>query len=252
MVGPYRVWQAAGKLPVDFRFLTIFETGSYQVNSMIQKLSPWICALVVAVGAATTVAANEEAAKKAQILASDRWKKVVQEFDQWLSLQVVYTPEQAAQLRAKLAAEVQKMSAEELEQFLNQWDAKLKVLLGKDAAEAREWLAQNLQVMADGYRKKFLQQLGITDITTMTAAQIEDAMERMRAQRMALIDQRQMFDQSRQQQLKIAQQFEDASAASKREAGQGEAGQFGTFQSQYAPRQYNYRPPPPVFPLFWW
>jgi hypothetical protein len=97
-----------------------------------------------------------------------------------------------------------------------------------------------------------LQQLGITDITTMTASQIEEAMMRMRAQRMALVQQREVFDYSRQQQLKIAQQFEDASAASKREAGQGEAGQFGTFQSQYAPRQYNYRPAPPVLPLFWW
>ena len=106
--------------------------------------------------------------------------------------------------------------------------------------------------MADGFRKKFLQQLGITDITTMTAAQIEDAMERMRAQRMALIDQRQVFDHSRQQQLKIAQQFEDASAASLKAAGEGNAGQFGTFQSQLAPRQYDYRPPPPLLPVFWW
>ncbi len=126
-------------------------------------------------------AAEGESAKKAQILASDRWKKVVQEFDQWLAMQVVYTPQQAQQIKEKLAAQVRTMSAAELEEFLNQWDAKLKVLLGKDAAEARQWLGENLQVMADGYRKQFLKQLGLTDITKMTAAQIEDAIERMRA-----------------------------------------------------------------------
>ncbi len=38
-------------------------------------------------------------------------------------------------------------------------DAKLKVLLGKDASQAREWLGQYLSVIADGYRPKFLAKL---------------------------------------------------------------------------------------------
>ncbi len=195
---------------------------------------------------------DAESKKKAQILASDRWKKVVQEFDQWLAVQVVYTPEQAAQIKAKLAAQVQTMSSLELEEFLNQWDAKLKVLLGRDAAEAREWLAQNLQVMADGYRKQFLKQLGITDVTKMTAAQIEEAMERMRADRLALVQQREVFDASRQQQVRIAQQMEAASNTARQEAANNQAAQYPTYQSQYSPRRYDYAPRPPLLPVFWW
>ncbi len=195
---------------------------------------------------------DAESKKKAQILASDRWKKVVQEFDQWLAVQVVYTPEQVAQIKAKLAAQVQTMSASELEEFLNQWDAKLKVLLGKDAAEAREWLAQNLQVMADGYRKQFLKQLGITDVTKMTAAQIEEAMERMRADRLALVQQREVFDASRQQQVRMAQEMEAASNTARQDAANNQAAQYPTYQSQYSPRRYDYAPRPPLLPVFWW
>lgn len=221
---------------------------------MNQKLIPvvWICTGVLMALAAATMAADADAAKKAQILGSERWKKVAQEFDQWLAMQVVYTPEQAEQVKAKLAAQIRAMSAAELEEFLNQWDAKLKVLLGKNAAEARQWLGQNLQVMADGYRKQFLQQLGITDISKMTAAQIEEAIERMRAQRMALVQQREVFDYSRQQKVRMAQEMEEASSAARRDAGQNQAAQYGTFQSQYSPRRYDYRPAPPILPVFWW
>ncbi len=90
-----------------------------------------------------------------QILESPRWRQVQQEFDKWLSLQVVNTPQQVQQLKAQLNAEIKKMSPEELEKLLNQWDAKLKVLLSPDAAEAREWLGQYLSVLATGRHKSF-------------------------------------------------------------------------------------------------
>lgn len=220
---------------------------------MHRMLGPrvWLGALI-ALATATAMAADTEAAKKEQILASERWKKVVQQFDQWLAVQVVYSPQQAAQIKEKLAAQVQSMSAAELESFLNQWDAKLKVLLGKDAGEARAWLAANLQVMADGYRKQFLKQLGISDVSTMTAAQIEDAIERMRSERLALVQQREVFDYSRQQQVRIAQDMEAASNAARRDAGQGQAAQYGTFTSPYSPRQNIIEPRPPILPVLWW
>ena len=97
-----------------------------------------------------------EASQKAIILSSDRWKQVQKQFDEWMSVQVVFTPQQAEEYRAKLKAQAQNMSAEELEAFLSEWAAKLEVLRGKDATEARAWLGQNLSIMADGFRKEFL------------------------------------------------------------------------------------------------
>ncbi|HEY2883172.1 MAG TPA: nuclear transport factor 2 family protein, partial [Pirellulales bacterium] len=125
-----------------------------------------------------------DAAKRAEILNSDRWKKVQKEFQEWLSMQVVYTPQQVEKMRAKLNAEINKMSAAELQQFLDQWDAKLKVLLGKDAGEVREWLGEYMSVIADGYRPTFLKKLGITDVSTLSAAQIEEGLDRIRADRL--------------------------------------------------------------------
>ena len=189
----------------------------------------------------SSTANASESAQKEAILASKAWENMQAEFHDWLSLQVVLTPQQSAELKAKLNAEVDTMSAAELQTFLDQWDAKLKVLLGKDAAEAREWLAQNLVVMADGYRKQFLDELGLTNISDMSAAQIEQKILQIRAKRISLQKQRSEFDASRQQELQFATKVH---AQWQREADQaakdfGKAAKLGTYQSHYSPRTYN-------------
>jgi hypothetical protein len=194
---------------------------------------------------------SAEAMKKKQILASDRWKAVGEEFRKWLAVQVLYTPAQVEQVRSRLATEAKEMSSAELEQFLDQWDAKLTVLLGNDAREAREWLGQYLSVVADGRRKQFLENLEISDVSQLTAAQIEDRIVRIRAQRLRYQRQRSAFDATREQQLRLARQFRDDNRAVLRESGARQAAQFGTNQTQLAPRQYDYRPPPPIIPFFW-
>jgi len=200
----------------------------------------------------TNDAAASNAIRRNQILASDRWKRVEHEFAQWLAVQVVCTPEQAERMKAKLQAEIQTMSAPELEQFLDQWDAKLKILLGGNAAEARQWLAANLSVIAEGYRPQFLKRLGITtDVTNLTAAQIEEELDRLRADRMEFEQQHAFFNTSRQFWADRSRQWQTASSTSLQQAGQGTAGQYDSFQSPYSPRQYNYQPLPPIVPFFW-
>ena len=115
----------------------------------------------------------------------------------------------------------------------------------------REWLAQNLQVMADGYRKEFLKKLGVRDVTKMTAAEIEDVLDNIRAQRMYLDQQCAVFNTGRENKLQISQQLQTASSEVRENAASGEAAQYGQFQSHYSPRQYNYSPLPPIMP-FWW
>ena len=200
---------------------------------------------------ATVGSSTSEADQKARIMASDRWKRVEQEFHQWLSVQVVSTPEQVDQMKAKLNAQIRNMSAAELSQFLDQWDAKLKILLGKDASEARQWLGEYLSVIADGYRPQFLKKLGITDVTNLTAAQIEDELDKLRAERMEFQEQRAFFDANRQQWVQRSQQWQAASNASLQQAGEGTAAEYGTYQTPYSPRQYNYQPLPPLIPFFW-
>ena len=75
-------------------------------------------------------------------------------------------------IRSTMVEELGLDPAAELQQFLDQWDAKLKVLLGRDADEARAWLGQYMSAMADGYRQQFLKKMGLTDVSHATAAQI--------------------------------------------------------------------------------
>lgn len=201
--------------------------------------------------ATTSATTQSDAALKAEIISSERWKRVQQEFAQWLSVQVIYTPAQVERLKAKLSSEVQKMSASELQQFLDQWDAKLKVLLGKDASQAREWLGQYLSVIADGYRPKFLAKVGITDVSNMSAAQIEDELDRLRAERLAFQQQRSAFNVAREDHVQMAEQFHSQQREILQQSGTGKAAEYGAYQSQYSPRQYNYQPLPPIVPFYW-
>jgi hypothetical protein len=186
-----------------------------------------------------------ESAKKSAILASDSWKKLQSEFHEWLSVQVILTPKQVEQMKARLAAEVRRMSADDLEQFMKDWDAKLQVLSGQDAAEAREWLAQNLMVMADGYRKTFLKQLGLSNVVDMTAAQIEAKILEIQAKQSSMQQQNAAFNRARQQTVQNVEQVHAEWQQQEQQAAknQGTAAQFNTFQSQYSPRpQVEYAP----------
>jgi hypothetical protein len=188
-----------------------------------------------------SVTDTAESAKKEAILASKAWENMQAEFHNWLAEQVVLTPQQVAELKAKLNEEVDTMSAAELQTFLDEWNAKLRVLLGKDAAEAREWLAQNLVVMADGYRNQFLQELGLTHISDMTAAQIEQKILQIRAKRNSIQKQRAAFEAGRQADVQLATKVH---AQWQREADQaakdfGKAPQMNTYQSHYSPKTYS-------------
>jgi hypothetical protein len=205
---------------------------------------------------AKQTSASSDAEETAAILASDRWRNVEREFSQWLSVQVVYTPEQAEQMKAKLASQIQQMSAAELKSFLDEWDAKLKLLLGKDAVEAREWLAQNLAVMADGYRKQFMQRLGLSDTSSMTAAQIEEAIIRVRAERLSREQESAAFERSRQALVQATQRQHAREQAALEDAARRSPppANYRGYQSPYSPRRYDYQlPPPRIFSWrLWW
>jgi hypothetical protein len=198
-------------------------------------------------------AGMSEMSAKTQILNSPRWKQMMEEFDKWLSLQVVYSPQQVQEIKSRLSVEIQRMSSAELQQFMDQWDAKLKVLLSKDAGEAREWLGQFLSVAADGYRKKVFERLGITNISSMSAAQIEDAIQNIRAKELHLKQERTVFDEGRALQAQSVDQFRSDQRAALQRAGESQSPKFSSFQTPMSPKQYDWRPRAPLIPWggFW-
>ncbi|MCC7086224.1 MAG: hypothetical protein IT427_14570 [Pirellulales bacterium] len=194
-----------------------------------------------------------DAAAKELILDSSRWREMQKEFHEWLSMQVVYSPQQVAEIKARLAAEIEKMSAAELQQFLDQWEAKLKVLLGQDATEGREWLGQFLSVAADGYRKQVFQRLGITNVWSMSAAQIEEAIQNIRSKELHLKQERAVFNQGRTEQMQSVERFRTDERSAMQRAGESKAGEFGSYQTPMSPKQYNWSPRAPLIPWGgWW
>ena len=197
------------------------------------------------VNTATTGGNSSEAAAKEQILASPAWNQAYDEFQNWLASQAIYTPADVARIKANLLAQIQSMSASELQGFLNDWQAKLKVLNGKDFQDAQQWLGEYLSVLADGFRRRTLSDFGLADFPNMTAGQLEDAFIRARTRRLALQQNRAAFDLNRQRMVQTAQQNNAAAQQARQQRG---GAQFATNQSPYRPLRFD--PPPQRRPQF--
>jgi len=168
------------------------------------------------------------------------------EFQQWLASQVIYTPEDVQQINAKLAAQIQAMPASEMQEYMDQWQAKLKVLDGKNFQEAQAWLGAYLLPCADGYRAQVLKQLGLTDVADMSAAQLNDAILRISEGRLSCQQSRSSYTASQQQMQQSVQQRTAASQQAQQQAatvGMNYGSGAGS-QSPYSPSKFNPPPPP--------
>lgn len=194
---------------------------------------------------AAPAAASADAAKKAALLASDAWRKVQSEYKEWVSMQVIYTPQQVAESNAKLNAEINKMSAAEFQQFIGELDGKLKTLLSKDAMEARAWLGQYLSRFTDGYRKKFVGD--VPDFVDMTSTQMEAEYLKLRSKVLQRQREQASSDASRSELVGAQLQRDSESRAAAQQAivANNENRSANTYQSQYSPRAENRLTPPP-------
>lgn len=125
--------------------------------------------------------AEDDAARKSLLLASERWRRAMFEFDAWLAVQPVYGPAEIHRIRSELARRVTTMSSFELEYLLEAIDAKLDVLESPAARDAREWLGRYLSVMSDARRAEAVR--AVPDILDMTAAELAAAVQRVEARR---------------------------------------------------------------------
>lgn len=131
-----------------------------------------------------TVTEGDDLARKAKLLASDRWRRAMFEFNAWLDTQPVYPPEQIRRIRGELADRVAAMSSFEVEYLMETLDAKLAVLESPAARDARGWLGRYLAVMSDAKRAEILRE--VPDILDMSAAELEAAVGEVEARRAAV------------------------------------------------------------------
>jgi hypothetical protein len=190
---------------------------------------------------------SSDAATRASIMASDQWKQVGTAYQKWLSTQPIYTPNQIKRINEKLDAQIRNMPTSELQGFLDDWQAKLKVLNGKNFQEAQDWLGAYMTNMADGYRRNYLHDMGLTDIPNMSAKQLEAAITEIRANQSSIAQDQAVFNQVRQQTVQTVQQNMAATQQADQNASmQDGGGDYGTFQSPYSPMMFNDNFIPPV------
>jgi hypothetical protein len=114
--------------------------------------------------------AAAEASRRADVLASSRWRRAMHELDEWLAGQPVYPPQRVRQIKAEFAERVATMSSYELEYLLDQIDEKIEVLDSPAAREAREWVGRYLAVMADERRAALV--ATVPNVLDMSAAEL--------------------------------------------------------------------------------
>jgi hypothetical protein len=145
----------------------------------------------------------DDAAKKAVILDSERWRRAMFEFKEWLSVQQIYDARQVEEIKARFNERVARMSAREVEFLLADMEAKFQVLNSPEAQEARAWLGEYLAVMSDKKRAEVLKD--IPNVATMTAAQLQREIMKIERKRETLEQEQAAFERS--QQALVSQQL---------------------------------------------
>ena len=147
----------------------------------------------------TPSSGNVDEDAKAKILNGREWLETRRAFEQWLSIQNTYSPEEVQEMRASLRDRIEKMSVAELQSFLADSREKLAVLLGSEAQQARLWLAQRLAVEVNLTPEQI--QKHRPDVLNKTPAQLEAWLIQWRQQRNQTQQVQRAFDEGRKTQI---------------------------------------------------
>jgi hypothetical protein len=195
-------------------------------------------------------AASSGAAEHNEILNSESWRQTLLALDEWLSVQKIYEPKQAAQMRDQIVKRASQMSAEELSDFMAELQAKLKILLGAEARDARQWLNETLATASDKYAKKVRAEL--PDVAKMTPEQIQEELDKFERRRAQTRESRSAFERAEQARIKaveadLKQQRQESEKALDRAAADARQGYYSPTRQvrQYGSQQVNF------YPFFW-
>ena len=125
---------------------------------------------------------------------------------EWLSVQQVYTPSQLRKVKAELNAKVARMAPQELVDFMNDMEAKVKILMSPEAEEARLWVERRIAVQANLTPEQLKRMR--PDVLNMTSAQLQKRLAEWQDQRQRTIAAQTAFDKGRQQQIKNIEAME--------------------------------------------
>jgi hypothetical protein len=176
------------------------------------------------------------------------WDQILQLFDEWAAVQQLYSPAQASQWRAQIMSKAAALPPADAQRLAVDLNAKLHVMLGAEAREARKWLSETLAVASDSYAKQV--KAGLPDPRNMTAAQLQARLDEFEGREANMKQFEAGLQSTRQMQVKAIEAGERSQAAANAAAWQGGGGYSG---SAYNPganqRSYGRYYPPAGRPL---
>src|SRR5688572_21971825 len=123
---------------------------------------------------------SSAATQRQQLLERRRWRHLQQLFHEWLAVQDIYTPEEIAELKTRLQQRIQGMTAPELEDFMDDAEERLNLLLSDEAMQARTWL----NFFTPQARREMVASNGeIPDVLDMSVSQLRRELDQFRQER---------------------------------------------------------------------
>jgi hypothetical protein len=191
--------------------------------------------------AAEAPASSDENAERQKLLDSPRWRQARYALHEWISVQQVYTPQEVSKLLADLEHKANTLPIDQLQDWLEDMEEKMTILMSPQAQEARAWLAQFLSVQAK-YSPAEIQKM-MPDVLRMSAAQVEERLQQFEQERAATQQTQAAFDRNRQQEVNAQRRAnEQAQAAAIRAQANRPTPQVPQARSPYAPRR-QWTPP---------
>jgi hypothetical protein len=181
-----------------------------------------------------------ESPEKNAILNSSRWRRAMFEMNEWLLTQPFYNKEQVEDLKSRLAANVARASASDLQSMLDDMETKFQILDNQQAQEARAWMAHYLSVVTQKKRDEMLKEL--PNLATMSAAELQQEVTKIERKRAASARNQAAFDQARQAQ--VDSQLKQNQAAQEAYTREQNLAATSAYTSPYRPPAANDGKPP--------
>lgn len=143
--------------------------------------------------ARTAAAPASEAAKRAEILNSQRWQRAMFGINEWLTAQPFYDKKEVERIKADTDAKIAKASANELNLMLDDMEARLQILSTQTAQDSLAWVARDLAQYAPKKREELLKKL--PHYGTMNAAQLSVAVMRIQEKKASLAKEQAFYSQ---------------------------------------------------------
>lgn len=182
-----------------------------------------------------TERSQADKARRDVILKSESWRKTMADLDQWYSAQPIYDQHQVDEIKKQTSRRVEAMSADEVEEFRQDVEAKLEILQSTDGRDIIGWVAANQAAASPAYRKKM--DIQFPDVARLNAAQLREQLDLLAQKRTSAQTQSAAIERSRQARIASLQAEQRQQYDERERALDRGAASFGTggYPSAYHP-----------------